>query len=209
VQNIPVDTTARLLPNGQRANRGTYVPPRSNNAPANNFVFQQQAITWQNDAKHYEFWTNGSDDGTFTIPNVRPGTYQLHAVSDGVLGEYAATANVTITPGQKLNLGTIEWKPVRFGQQIFQVGTPNRSASEFYKGDDNWHWGMYIEYARFFPNDVNFTVGKSNPAKDWYIYHVPHDTMFRADGKDLGRATPWTINFTVPEKTPLSSKYDP
>ena len=96
----------------------------------------------------------GSDDGSFKIPNVRPGTYQLHAISDGVLGAYDATASVTIAPGQKLDLGTIEWHPTHFGKQIWQIGTPNRSAKEFLKGDDHWHWGMYIEYAKLFPNDV-------------------------------------------------------
>ena len=194
----PQDTARpQLLPNGQRANRGTYVPPRTG-GPRGGGNFQPQAVTWQNDAKHYEFWTNGTEDGTFTIPNVRPGTYQLHAIADGVLGAYDAVANVTITAGQKLDLGTIEWKPVHYGQQIFQIGTPNRSAKEFYKGDDHWHWGMYIEYAKYFPNDVNFTVGKSDPAKDWYIYQVPHDIDFKPDGRDQGRATPWTINFTIP-----------
>jgi rhamnogalacturonan endolyase len=193
-----------LLPNGKRANRGTYVAPRP--AGARNFDFQPQALTWQNDAKHYEFWTNGAEDGTFTIPNVRPGTYQLHVIADGVLGAYDATATVTITSGQKLDLGTIEWHPTHFGKVIWQIGTPNRSAKEFYKGDDHWHWGMYIEYARFFPNDVNFTIGKSDPAKDWYIYQVPHDTDFKPDGRDMGRATPWTINFTMPENAPTTGK---
>lgn len=200
------DTTNRpkLLPNGKRANRGTYVAPRSGGQ--RNFNFQPQALTWQNDAKHYEFWTEGSPDGTFTIPNVRPGIYQLHAVADGVLGAYDATATVTITPGQKLDLGTIEWKPTHFGRQIFQIGTPNRSAKEFYKGDDHWHWGMYIEYAKYFPHDVNFTVGKSDPAKDWYIYQVPHDIDNKPDGRDQGRATPWAINFTMPEDAPTTGK---
>ncbi len=66
------------------------------------------------------------------------------------------------------------------------------------KGDDHWHWGMYIEYAKLFPNDVDFTVGKSDPAKDWFIYQVPHDTDFKVDGRDQGRATPWTIRFDMP-----------
>ncbi|GAB3911945.1 polysaccharide lyase family protein [Mucilaginibacter boryungensis] len=201
----PRDTSVKLLPNGKRANRGTYLPPRQQGArPA--FNFPRQQLTWQNDAKHYEFWTNANADGSFTLANVRPGTYQLHAIADGVLGAYDATASVTITPGQKLDLGTIEWRPVHYGQQIFQVGTPNRSAKEFYKGDDHWHWGMYIEYAKYFPNDVNFTVGKSNPAKDWYIYHVPHDIDNKPDGRDQGRATPWTINFTMPAGAPTSGK---
>jgi rhamnogalacturonan endolyase len=200
-----------LLPNGQRRNRGTYVAPRPTGAgpgarPAG-FNFPPQAITWQNDAKHYEFWTHGAADGTFTIPNVRPGTYQLHAIADGILGAYDATASVTIAAGQKtLDLGTIEWHPTHFGQQIFQIGTPNRSAKEFYKGDDHWHWGMYIEYAKYFPNDVDFTVGKSDPAKDWYIYQVPHDIDNKPDGRDQGRATPWTIHFTMPAKTPTTGK---
>jgi rhamnogalacturonan endolyase len=205
VRPAPVDTTVRVLPNGQRANRGTYLPPRQGGR-AGGFNFPPQAVNWQNDAKHYEFWAQGAADGSFTIPNVRPGTYQLHAIADGVLGAYDATANVTITPGQKLDLGTIEWKPVHFGQQIFQIGTPNRSAKEFYKGDDHWHWGMYIEYAKFFPNDVNFIVGKSDPAKDWYIYHVPHDIDFKPTGQDQGRATPWTINFTMPANAPNAGK---
>jgi rhamnogalacturonan endolyase len=190
------DHPAQLNAQGQRVNRGTYVPPRPAGVPA--FRFPPQPITWQNDAKHYEFWVHGSGDGSFTIPNVRPGTYQLHAISDGVLGAYDATASVTIVAGQKLDLGTIEWHPTHFGKQIWQIGTPNRSAKEFLKGDDHWHWGMYIEYAKLFPNDVDFTVGKSDPAKDWFIYQVPHDTDLKSDGRDQGRATPWTIRFDMP-----------
>jgi rhamnogalacturonan endolyase len=194
--NADGDHSPQQNAQGQRANRGTYVPPRP--AGARGFSFPPQPITWQNDAKHYEFWARGSDDGSFTIPNVRPGTYQLHAISDGVLGAYDATANVTITPGQKLDLGTLEWHPTHYGRQIWQIGTPNRSAKEFLKGDDHWHWGMYIEYAKFFPSDVDFTVGKSDPAKDWFIYQVPHDTDFKPNGRDQGRATPWTIHFEMP-----------
>ncbi len=205
------DTAAvKLLANGKRANRGTYVAPRQNaGRPGGGGGFggnYTPSLNWQNDAKHYEFWVNGNEDGSFTIPNVRPGTYQLHAIADGVLGAYDAVANVTITPGQKLDLGTIEWKPVHYGQMIFEIGTPNRSAKEFYKGDDHWHWGMYIEYAKYFPNDVNFTVGKSDPAKDWYIYQVPHDTEFNANGRDQGRATPWTINFDMPANAVSTGK---
>ena len=207
---LQVDTSQPLkqsnppTSNSKRANRGTYVPPRS--GARNGFNYQPQTINWQNDAKHYEFWTNGSEDGSFTISNVRPGVYQLHAISDGILGAFNASATITISPGQKLDLGTLEWHPTHFGQQIFQVGIPNRSAKEFYKGDDHWHWGMYIEYAKYFPNDVNFTVGKSDPAKDWYIYHVPHDIDFKPDGRDQGRATPWIINFTMPPDVPTMGK---
>ena len=65
---------------------------------------------------------------------------------------------------------------------------------------------MYIEYAKYFPNDVNYTIGKSDPAKDWYIYQVPHDVDFKPDGRDQGRATPWTINFIMPTNAPRKGK---
>src|SRR5262249_2166114 len=36
-------------------------------------------IDWQTDAKHYEFWSRGDAAGDFSISNVRPGKYTLHA----------------------------------------------------------------------------------------------------------------------------------
>ncbi|HEY4378937.1 MAG TPA: polysaccharide lyase family protein [Acidobacteriaceae bacterium] len=156
-----------------------------------------ERMTWQNDAKHYEFWAHGTTDGKFTIPNVRPGTYELHALADGVLGEYAK-ADVKVGAGGKIDLGKLEWKPVRFGRQLWQIGVPNRSAAEFLRGNDHWHWGEYVEYAKLFPSDVNFTVGKSDYRKDWFMYQVPHDEELPdALGKGKGRETPWTVNFTL------------
>jgi len=156
-----------------------------------------ERLTWQNDAKHYEFWTRGTADGKFTIPNVRPGTYELHAIADGVLGEYAK-ADVTVGPGGKVDLGKLEWKPLRYGRQLWQIGIPNRAASEFLNGNDHWHWGEYVEYAKLFPNDVDFTIGKSDFRKDWFIYQVPHDEdMPDLLGKGHGRATPWKVNFML------------
>jgi rhamnogalacturonan endolyase len=165
-----------------------------------------ERMTWQNDAKHYEFWTRGTADGKFTIPNVRPGTYELHAIADGVLGEYAK-ADVTVGAGGKIELGKLVWTPVRYGAQLWQIGIPNRSASEFLNGNDHWHWGEYIEYAKLFPNDVNFTVGKSDFRKDWFIYQVPHDEDAPdLVGKGHGRATPWTVNFNL-AKQPLPGQH--
>ena len=162
-------------------------------------------LTWQNDAKHYEFWTRGAADGKFSIPNVRAGKYELHAIADGVLGEYAK-ADVTIGPGGTVDLGKLEWKPVRYGRQLWQIGVPNRSAAEFLRGNDHWHWGEYVDYAKLFPNDVNYTVGKSDFHKDWFIYQVPHDTDPNdVLGKGQGRATPWTVNFRLTTK-PLAGQ---
>src|SRR5262249_18425637 len=35
-------------------------------------------IDWQTDAKHYQFWARGDEQGNFSIPNVRAGKYTLH-----------------------------------------------------------------------------------------------------------------------------------
>jgi rhamnogalacturonan endolyase len=157
----------------------------------------QGNVDWQNDAKHYEFWVHGAADGSFVIPNVRPGSYTLYAIADGVLGEFSK-ADVTVGRGGAVNLGSIEWKPVRYGRQVWDIGVPNRNGSEFFKGDDYFHWGWYLEYPKLFPNDVNYTVGKSDYRKDWFFEQVPHnEDPNNTTGGGQGRATTWTINYNL------------
>jgi rhamnogalacturonan endolyase len=155
-------------------------------------------VDWQNDAKHYEFWVRGDANGNFTIPKVRPGTYELHAIADGVLGEYNQQP-VTVTAGQTLDLGQINWTPLRYGKQLWDVGIPNRSGSEFMGGDNYWHWGWYLHYPKLFPNDVNFTIGQSDYKKDWFFEQVPHfeGSMEGASSDSRGRSTTWKINFNL------------
>jgi len=162
-------------------------------------------LTWQSDAKHYEFWVKGDADGRFAIPNVRAGRYELHAIADGVLGEFQK-ANVTVGAGGVVDLGKLEWRPVRYGKQLWQIGVPNRSASEFFMGNDHWHWGEYVEYSKLFPNDVTYTVGKSDWTKDWFIYEVPHVVSDDGTAKSQGRATIWTVNFDVAAVQALTGK---
>jgi rhamnogalacturonan endolyase len=180
---------------------GLAYPDQTGDVPVSPRGFGPQRLTWQNDAKHYEFWVHGSADGRFTIPKVRPGTYELHAIADGVLGEYAK-ANITVAPGQSVDLGKLDWKPVRYGKQLWQIGIPNRSASEFLNGNDHWHWGLYLEYSKLFPHDVDYTVGKSDFHKDWFIYQVPHVINDDGTARSKGRATTWTIHFTMPATQP-------
>jgi rhamnogalacturonan endolyase len=159
--------------------------------------FGGMPVNWQNDAKHYEFWARGTADGSFTIPKVRAGTYELHAIADGILGEFSVP-NIVVKPGATLDLGKLTWKPVRFGKQIWDIGIPNRDGSEFLKGDDYFHWGMYLTYAKLFPNDIDYTIGKSDFKRDWYFEQVPHVIHDSGTGRDQGRATTWTIHFDLP-----------
>jgi rhamnogalacturonan endolyase len=133
------------------------------------------SVDWAHDAKFYQFWNDGTPDGKFTITNVRPGTYTLHAFADGVLGEFAQTS-VTVEAGKTVDLGKLAWKPVRNGKQIWEIGYPNRTGDKFFKGDgDNyWLWGWCLRYPLLFPNDVTYTIGKSDYHKDWFFEQVPH-----------------------------------
>lgn len=147
-------------------------------------------IDWQLDAKHYQFWTRGDEEGHFSIPNVRSGTYALHAIADGVLGEFSQ-ANIVVTAGKPLDLARLQWKPVRYGRQLWEIGIADRTAREFLHGDHFWQWGLYNQYPSDFPNDVNFIIGKSDFHKDWNYCQCP-----RADRPD---GTTWTISFDLPE----------
>src|SRR5215831_16453976 len=174
-----------------------------------------QQVDWQRDAKFYQFWARADNDGRFYIPNVRPGMYTLHAFADGVIGEFTLT-NMNATASEKESLGELGWTPTRFGKTVFQIGIPDRTAREFRHGDHYWQWGLYFEYPKEFPNDVNFIVGKSDWRKDWNYVQPP-----RIESRDVAvvgeddenpnapsrenireknvRSSTWTITFEMPE----------
>ncbi|SNS46731.1 rhamnogalacturonan endolyase [Granulicella rosea] len=141
------------------------------------FELPPDAGSWIHDARFYQFFSDGTDDGRFVIAKVRPGTYTLRATADGVLGDFVQ-ADITVEAGKTVDLGKLVWKPVRYGRQLWEIGYPDRAADEFFKGDgDNyWLWGWNLRYALLFPHDVTYTVGKSDPHKDWFFEEVPHAT---------------------------------
>jgi rhamnogalacturonan endolyase len=145
-------------------------------------------IKWDHDGNYYQFWTDGTDDGKFTITNVRPGTYTLHAFADGVLGEFAQT-DITVEAGKNIDLGKLDWKPVRYGKQIWEIGYPDRKGDKFFKGDaaNYWLWGWPLRYPLLFPNDITYTIGKSDYHKDWFFEETPHSestAWLNPDAKD-------------------------
>jgi rhamnogalacturonan endolyase len=147
---------------------------------------------WQRDAKSYQFWVRADDKGNFKIAHVRPGTYTLYAIADGVLGEFSQ-ARVAVEAGKTKELGNLKWVPMRHGKQLWEIGVPDRTAAEFRHGDHYWEWGLYLKYPEEFPKDVNFVIGKSDWTKDWNYCQPP-----RIEGN---RATPstWSITFDLPE----------
>lgn len=194
----PQATMTKLLV-GLSAPTYDVTEPGRNGGPAT-----VRQINWQTDAKHYEFWANADANGNFVLRGVRPGTYSLHAFADGVLGELAKT-DITIAGGGNVNMGTIQWVPKRYGRQVWEIGVPNRTGAEFAGGGDYSHDGEFLTYAKLFPDDVTYTIGKSDYRKDWFFEQVPHNEDANAKPAaynmrpPLGRATPWTIRFDMPE----------
>jgi rhamnogalacturonan endolyase len=174
-------------------------------------------IDWQRDAKYYQFWARAEPGGRFVIPHIRPGAYTLHAIADGVLGEFNLT-NLSVTDGQQKSLGRLEWAPQRFGRTVWEIGVPDRTAREFRHGDHYWQWGLYFDYPKEFPNDVNFIVGRSDWRRDWNYVQPPRietrdvpvvsedqespDRRPTRGGPGGGRnvrSSTWSITFALPE----------
>jgi len=151
-------------------------PSESANAGVSNVAIGRYGFPvmrgWQRDAKHYQFWVRSDADGRFSISNVRPGRYWLRAIADGVIGEFAQ-ANVVVEAGETNQLGTLTWSPTRYGRTVWQIGIPDRTAREFRHGDHYWRWGLYFDYIKEFPDDVDFIIGKSDWRSDWNYVQPP------------------------------------
>jgi len=133
-------------------------------------ILSPPAPDWSAENKGYNFWTKVGADGSFDIGKVVPGTYNLYVCGADQPTDFLKK-DVTVTANQTTALGALSWTPVTHGTQIFQIGTFDRSAAEFRNGDDARDFQMYLRYPKQFPNDVDFTVGKSDPRVDWNYAH--------------------------------------
>jgi rhamnogalacturonan endolyase len=155
-----------------------YLPPLNRGARQssgnNRYAFPPQ-VDWQRDTKFYQFWRRADAEGDFVIRNIRPGNYTLHAFGDGVMGEFSQT-NVMVSAGENKLLGDLVWQPPRFGRTLWEIGIPDRTAREFRHGDHFWQWGLYYDYPKEFPHDVNFIIGQSDWRRDWNYAQPPRIT---------------------------------
>lgn len=160
-------------------------------SPANAWVgLAAPAPDWQQQSNNYQYWVRADSEGGFTIPNVRPGNYTLYAFVDGVLDEFRRD-NVVVTKTQNLALPPLAWTPRRHGRQLWQIGTPDRTAKEYRHGDDYRQWGLWLRYPKEFPNDVNFVIGQSHERTDWNYAQVNVGQGKSAIG------TKWTVSFDL------------
>jgi len=183
----------------------------------NNYDFQQ----W---TKPYQFWVKTGANGNFSISNViAGGNYTLYAFGPGAAGTFqsqpqsggsapneldipASPFNVTVTAGATNNLGSVIWTPARVGATVFEIGIPDRNATEFRHGEDWWVgdigpsptnplpvWTKFLEYPFDFPSGPNYVVGQSRWTTDWnFIQPTVYDTAGNMNGSTS------TITFNLP-----------
>jgi len=122
---------------------------------------------WQFESNHYQYWARPDNQGNFSIPNIRPGTYTFSAFTDGAVGEYSRQ-HVTVTAGKTTALGDVTWNVPHQGKSIaWEIGVPDRTAREFRHGTDYFHGYVWQNISNEFPNPLEYTVGKSDWSKDW------------------------------------------
>ena len=159
---------------------------------------EETAGNWQYQGKSYQNWVRADALGNFVIPDVRPGTYELFAFTDGAVGEYAQPGSlITVAAAGTNALGNVTWNVTHPGTSIaWEIGTPNRSAREFKHGNDYFEPYLWNTYCAELPSPLEYTVGTSNPATDWNYAHSGH--------VDAGVWTPWKwrIHFNLPALPP-------
>ena len=145
---------------------------------------------WQNESNGYQYWTKADAQGNFEIPHVRPGTYTLSAFTSGAVGEFEMTGAVVKTGINQA--GNLVWEIPRSGKSLaWEIGVPDRRASEFRHGNDYFRGYLWKEFSKEWPNPLVFTIGRSDPARDWNFAHG----AYLKDGKC--QPWPWEIRFKL------------
>ena len=142
-------------------------------------VVLSQTAEPYNEGDGYIYWAEMESDGTFTIRNVRPGTYTLtaYALSGGNTSQL--TREGIVVSGANTDLGNVMWRPERFGTEVFLIGESNRLSDGYKLSDADRSYSLYQES----PANLTFSVGSSNEAKDWYYAQTKVGT--------------WTIKFDI------------
>ncbi len=141
----------------------------------NNTAFDQSCVGFQ-------YWAAANVDGTFTLTDVRPGTYRLSANKPGVFGDFHMDNIVVAGPGTALAPQT--WNPPvnqtaagTGSTVVMQLGVPDRTAMKYMDGDNFKHYGLFNDEAIDFPTGAVFVFGNvaglspTSERNGWYFTH--------------------------------------
>lgn len=173
----------------------------------------------QVDTKAYQYWGDiDVKSGSVSIPTVKVGTYRLTVYAEGIFGQYVQD-NIKITAGKTTTL-SVKWTPESSGTELWRIGTPDKSSGEYKHGYEpdlthpnhpeqyRSYWPVH-DFPTDFPNGVVYTVGVSDPVKD---FNYVHWSVFGGYGSSL-RPEPyyenvnnWTVLFDLKKKDYSKSK---
>lgn len=152
----------------------------SDGSPCNNttVLLAQSGLCLERQSADYIFYAYTDENGNFTIPHVRMGSYTLYAYqTGGHITQQPAFEGVNIS-GETCNLGNLTFEiPNR--NVLWQLGKATRTCEGYkYSGElRNYKWHHMT------PSDITFTIGESNEAEDWYYAQTVAGT--------------WQINFNL------------
>lgn len=127
----------------------------------------------------YIYWSKTDADGYFEIKNVRKGDYSLYAyATKGTITDELEKTGVNVDAAT-VDLGIVDWSPETYSELLWNIGENNRRADGFNRSDDPRSY----EARDGIPSVLEYTVGVSNPAQDWYNAQTGNGT--------------WTITFNL------------
>lgn len=116
----------------------------------------------------YIFWAETDKKGNFSIPKVRKGTYSLHAYTiEGENMDELEVADIVVNDAE-VELGTIDWAPLKHGKTLWRIGEADRLAAGFKLADVPRAYDNFLKS----PDTLDFTIGKSKDA-DWFYCQRP------------------------------------
>ena len=128
---------------------------------------------FQYTAQGAQYWVDISQNGSGTFHRVIPGNYRLSVYALGQWGELRQES-VTVTANQEIVVPTTNFTPEKFGETVWNIGIPDRSAHEFLHGhdanghDDREFWGNWNYWEDFQQNQgaviYNATDGPAGSA---------------------------------------------
>jgi rhamnogalacturonan endolyase len=73
----------------------------------------------------------------------------------------------------------------------WEIGVPDRRAAEFRHGNEYFKSYLWRDFSKTLPNPLTFTMGRSNPARDW---NYAQGSYLKGDSPVTW---PWHINFQL------------
>lgn len=178
-------------------------------------VLTQDGVDFQDnvfDTDAYQYWAEiDGGGGTAAIPRVKAGTYRLTVYADNVFGQYVQDG-IEVAAGEEQTT-QIEWAEESEGEEIFRIGTPDKSSGEYKHGYERdathllhpeqyrIYWAAY-DFVDDFPDGVSFKVGESDVGQDlnyvhWSVFGGYANSVREDPYYGNGNVNNWTVLFDL------------